>query len=123
MLQEQLAPQAQQAGIVWPAALAPYQVHLVVLGRKAPQAVAAAEPLYHDLWAAGIEVLLDDRDESPGVKFNDADLIGLPLRLTVGDRGLKAGGVELKLRKGGEPRLTPLDAVIPAVRAELARLL
>ena len=112
-----------EAGIVWPAALAPYQVHLVVLGRKAPLAVAAAEQLYHDLWAAGIEVLLDDRDESPGVKFNDADLIGLPLRLTVGDRGLKAGGVELKLRKGGEPRLTPLDAVIPAVRAELARLL
>ena len=109
-----------QAGIVWPAAIAPYQVHLVVLGRKAPAAVEAAEQLYRDLWTAGIEVLMDDRDESPGVKFNDADLIGLPLRITVGDRGLKAGGVELKLRRGGEARLAPLADIVSAVRAELA---
>jgi len=109
-----------QAGIVWPAAVAPYQVHLVVLGRKAPAAVEAAEQIYHDLWTAGIEVLMDDRDESPGVKFNDADLIGLPLRITVGDRGLKAGGVELKLRRGGEARLAPLADIVSIVRAELA---
>jgi prolyl-tRNA synthetase len=110
------------AGIVWPAAVAPYQVHLVVLGRKAPAAVEAAENLYRDLWAAGIEVLMDDRDESPGVKFNDADLIGLPLRITVGDRGLKAGGVELKVRRGGEARLVPLADIVSAIRKELADL-
>lgn len=111
-----------RAGIVWPLAVAPYQVHLVVLGRKAPAAVAAAEQLYRDLWAAGIEVLMDDRDESPGVKFNDADLIGLPLRLTVGDRSLKAGGIELKPRRGDETRLAPLADIIATVRAALADL-
>ncbi|MGB2775079.1 MAG: His/Gly/Thr/Pro-type tRNA ligase C-terminal domain-containing protein, partial [Anaerolineae bacterium] len=95
---------------------------LVVLGRKAPAAVAAAEQLYRDLWAAGIEVLMDDRDESPGVKFNDADLIGLPLRITVGDRSLKAGGIELKPRRGDETRLAPLADIIATVRAALADL-
>lgn len=111
-----------EAGIVWPPAVAPYQVHLVVLGRKAPAALEAAEQIYHDLWAAGIEVLMDDRDESPGVKFNDADLIGLPLRLTVGERSLKAGGVELRLRRGGETRLAPLAGLAETTRSALAEL-
>lgn len=111
-----------EAGIVWPPAVAPYQVHLVVLGRKAPAALGAAEQIYHDLWAAGIEVLMDDRDESPGVKFNDADLIGLPLRLTVGERSLKAGGVELRLRRGGETRLAPLAGLAETTRSALAEL-
>ena len=111
-----------EAGIVWPPAVAPYQVHLVVLGRKAPAALEAAEQIYHDLWAAGIEVLMDDRDESPGVKFNDADLIGLPLRLTVGERSLKAGGVELRLRRGGETRLAPLAGLAETTRSALTEL-
>ena len=97
-------------GLVWPVSIAPFHVHLVVLPRKAPEAVAAADRLYAELWAAGIEVLYDDReDPSPGVKFNDADLIGLPLRITVGARSLEQGGVELKRRDQADKRIVPLD--------------
>ncbi len=110
------------AGIVWPVTVAPYQVHLVVLGRKAPEAVAAAETLYQQLWDAGIETLYDDREESPGVKFNDADLLGLPLRLTVGARALQSGAVELKRRADGVVTLVPHAEVIAAVRQELDSL-
>lgn len=111
-----------EAGIVWPVTVAPYQVHLVVLGRKAPEAAAAAEVLYQQLWAAGIETLFDDREESPGVKFNDADLLGLPVRLTMSARTLHAGGVEFKRRAGGEVTLVPHAEVITAVQQELAAL-
>lgn len=108
-------------GLRWPAAVAPAAVHLVVLPRKAPEAVAAAEQIYADLRRAGLEVLYDDReDPSPGVKFNDADLIGLPLRITVGARSLQEGGVELKRRDQAERRLVPLSQVLEAVRHELA---
>ncbi len=110
-------------GLVWPVSVAPFQVHLVVLPRKAPEAVVVADRLYADLMAAGVEVLYDDReDPSPGVKFNDADLIGLPLRITVGARSLQEGGVELKRRDQGEKRLVPLDQVLTTVQAELAAL-
>ncbi|HNP70411.1 MAG TPA: proline--tRNA ligase [Kouleothrix sp.] len=88
------------AGIVWPAEVAPLEVHLVRLG-KGEAVRAAADALYGELLAAGVQVLYDDRDESAGVKFNDADLIGLPARLLVSDRLLAAGQVELKPR-GGE---------------------
>lgn len=110
-----------EQGLRWPAAVAPAAVHLVVLPRKAPEAVAAAEQLYADLRRAGLEVLYDDReDPSPGVKFNDADLIGLPLRITVGARSLQEGGVDLKRRDQAERRLVPLDQVLEAVHKELA---
>ncbi len=109
-----------EAGIVWPVAVAPYQVHVVVLGRKAPAVTEAAERLYSSLWAAGVETLLDEREESPGVKFNDADLIGLPLRITVGERGLREGVIELKLRRSGETRLAPIGSAVQSVRAALA---
>ena len=78
-------------GLVWPIAVAPYQVHIVLLAKGAGAAQDAGEQLYADLAARGIEVLLDDRRENPGVKFNDADLIGIPVRVTVGDRGLQRG--------------------------------
>jgi prolyl-tRNA synthetase len=68
-------------------------------------------------------MLLDDRDTTPGVKLNDADLIGLPLRLTIGPRSLKAGGAELKQRDLDDTRLLPIDDVIPTLRAEIERLL
>ena len=75
-----------EKGIIWPLPIAPYQVHLVALSPDSPQVGEAAEKLYEELQAAGLEVLFDDRLESPGVKFNDADLLGMPLRLTVSPR-------------------------------------
>jgi prolyl-tRNA synthetase len=111
-------------GLIWPVTVAPYHVHLVLLvgkgaGEEVPQ---AAEKLYQALWAAGIEVLYDDRPESPGVKFNDADLIGLPVRLTVSERALKAGGVEFKRRDRPEKEVVPLGEVTRRVQQELAAL-
>ncbi|MEZ0396333.1 MAG: proline--tRNA ligase [Anaerolineales bacterium] len=114
-------------GLVWPVSVAPFQVHLVLLrGKGTPQAEETAERLYAELQAAGIEVLYDDRDESPGVKFNDADLIGCPLRLTVSERALGQGGVEMKLRREQEKVIVPLaetpgrvQAVIQSLHAEL----
>ena len=98
-----------EQGIVWPPALAPYQIHLVALGMRNPEVVEAAESLYADLQAHGYEVLYDDRNESAGVKFNDADLIGLPLRLTLSRRTLAQEGVEVKGRWEAESRVIALD--------------
>lgn len=112
-----------ESGLVWPLSIAPYPVHLVRLaGKGAGETIHTADWLYDQLRQAGIEPLYDDRDESPGVKFNDADLLGLPLRLTVAERGLKAGGVELKLRSAEEKTLVPLEEVVSRVKGELARL-
>ncbi len=98
-------------GIVWPKSCAPYGVYLVGLGRPGSEELAAAEKLYQDMEAAGIEVLYDDRNERAGVKFMDADLIGLPLRVTVG-RKAKEGIVEVRDRKTGEVReMTFAEAV------------
>jgi prolyl-tRNA synthetase len=92
-----------EAGLAWPAAVAPCAVHLVLLpraGKSGPAPTEVADALYADLEAAGVRVLYDDRtDPSPGVKFNDADLIGLPLRVTVSARSLDQGGVEVKRRE------------------------
>jgi len=109
-------------GLIWPITVAPYQVHLTALLGDSAEVAETAEQLYTDLQAAGVEVLYDDRDESPGVKFNDADLIGIPLRLTVGKRGLKQGGVELKRRDRQERAIVPLADVITTVKAEIAAL-
>jgi prolyl-tRNA synthetase len=99
-------------GLSWPITVAPFQVHLVLLrGKGTPQAEITAEKLYTDLQAAGIEILYDDREESPGVKFNDADLIGIPLRVTVSERALAQGGVELKLRRETTKDIVPLDEI------------
>lgn len=103
-------------GLTWPVSLAPYAVHLVALGgRKAPQVSEEAERLYGLLQAAGISVLYDDRDASPGVKFNDADLIGLPLRLTLSPRTLETAAVEVKWRHSGDAQIIPLAEVIPQI--------
>jgi len=118
-------------GLIWPVSVAPYQIHLVSLGKKKGSGTGEkdgrepfefAERLYADLQAAGLEVLFDDRDETPGVKFNDADLIGLPIRLTVSERSLKAGGVEFKRRDQVEKSIIPLDEAISHVQAEIAAL-
>ncbi len=112
-----------EQGLTWPVSVAPFQVHLVRLaGRGSNVTVEAADRLYQELQAAGIAVLYDDRDESPGVKFNDADLIGLPLRLTVGERGLKSGEVEMKRRTCDVKVMVPLAEVTEHIQRELAQI-
>ncbi len=99
-------------GIIWPPQLAPYDTHLVALSMDRPDVVQTCERLYEQLQQAGISVLYDDRDESPGVKFNDADLLGMPLRLTVSPRTLEKESVELKRRSEKESTLLPLSEAV-----------
>ena len=99
-------------GILWPMSLAPYEVLLTPVKATDPATKEAGARLYNELTAAGIEVLLDDRDVRAGVKFKDADLIGIPLRVVIGERGLKEGKLEMKWRWGKEAELIDLaDAV------------
>jgi len=100
-----------EKGIIWPLAIAPYQVYLCPLYRGGSDVTGVAEKLYAELEDAGFEVLFDDRDESPGIKFNDADLLGIPLRITVSPRTLEKDSVELKLRAEKESELVPLAKV------------
>jgi prolyl-tRNA synthetase len=109
-------------GLKWPITVAPYHVQLVLLADASGQAQQAANQAYADLTAAGVEVLFDDRDERPGVKFKDADLIGLPLRVTISERSLKQGGAELKRRDQDERSSVPLDGLVERVRADMAAL-
>jgi prolyl-tRNA synthetase len=102
-----------ERGLVWPPAVSPYQVHLTALGAgRAPEVSEAADRLYERLMAAGVEVLYDDRDVSPGVKFADADLIGVPVRLVVGSKGLARGVVEWRSRLSGEERELALASAV-----------
>jgi prolyl-tRNA synthetase len=98
-------------GLIWPMSVAPFDVHLVALRGGQEQ----ADALYSQLQQAGFEVLYDEREESPGVKFNDADLIGLPIRLTVSERSLKEGGVELKLRSAAEKSIVKPESVVSEI--------
>jgi prolyl-tRNA synthetase len=91
-----------QSGIVWPLAVAPYQVVISQLGGPGTEAARVSEQLYRDLQDARYEVLWDDRDERPGFKFKDADLTGIPVRINIGEKGLKEGVVEIKLRRDGQ---------------------
>ena len=113
-------------GLIMPITIAPYQVHLVELagGKEEQEAVGAiAGRIYQDLTNAGIEVLYDDREESPGVKFNDADLIGIPIRLTVGHRALQEGGVEVKQRNEAEKELILQDEIVDRIKEKIQALL
>jgi prolyl-tRNA synthetase len=101
-------------GMVWPLSIAPYHFHLLALGDE-QATVHVAESLYHTLHDGGCEILYDDRNESAGVKFNDADLIGIPFRLTVGSRSLRAGGVEIKRRDAEEGEIVPVEKLIEKV--------
>jgi prolyl-tRNA synthetase len=109
-----------EAGISWPRALAPFDVHLVTLGKPGEEARAVADGLYRELQALGLETLYDDRTASAGEKFADAELLGVPLRLTVGKRGVESGEVEAQVRRGQEKRTLPLDGAAQAA-AELWR--
>jgi len=110
-------------GLIWPISVAPYPVHLTVLFRSFDdETLQTAERLYDELRAAGIAVLYDDREASAGVKFTDADLIGAPLRITVGARSLKQGGVELKRRDSAARRLVSLAEAVTEVQAEIVAM-
>lgn len=106
-------------GIIWPETIAPFQVHLLVVNAREPTMAAVAERLYADLSGAPFEVLYDDRDERAGVKFKDADLLGLPVRVTVGARALKEGLVEIRRRRTGEEAAAPPGEVVARVRGLL----
>ena len=103
--------------------IAPFQVLITLVNPKDDAVRTAGEQLYVQLQAQGVEVLLDDRDERPGSKFADADLLGIPLRVTVGSRALQEGAVELQERRSGERRLLPLadaaDTLVSLVKAAL----
>ena len=100
-----------ERGIIWPYPIAPFHVHLLPVSQSEKSAEATAR-LYDDLLAAGFEGLWDDRDDRAGVKFNDADLIGAPFQVIVGDKGLADGVVEVKVRKSGaKSRVAPSDII------------
>jgi prolyl-tRNA synthetase len=109
-----------EKGMIFPEPIAPYQVHLVGLNLNDATVSSAAEQLYRDLWEQGIETLYDDRvDQAPGVKFNDADLIGLPLRLVVSPRNLSAGMVEVKNRRDEKAEPVARERVVDVVARQL----
>lgn len=109
-----------EAGIIWPRELTPFDVHVVTLKANEEGVRETADKLVHDLEAAGLSVLYDDRDESPGVKFNDADLLGMPVRVTVSPRNLAENSIELRVRTGGENEIVPLSNAVDEVRSRLA---
>lgn len=109
------------AGIVWPAAMAPFQIAIVPINMHRSQAVQeAAEALYRQCLDAGIEVLLDDREERPGVKFADMELIGIPHRVVIGERSLEAGEFEYRARRDAEPRRIPRSEALAFLQGRLA---
>jgi prolyl-tRNA synthetase len=109
-----------EAGLRWPRVLAPYEVAVIMANQDDTEVTATAERIYEELGARGIEAVLDDRDDRAGVKFADADLIGYPVQVTVGKRGLAAGTVDLKLRATGERSTAPLGDAVQAVADLLA---
>jgi len=102
-------------GIVWPISIAPFECLITTVNHEDAEVAGAAETLYEQLLAQGVEVLLDDRPVRGGVKFKDADLIGIPIRVTVGKRGLKNGNLEVKLRRDKEAQAVPVDEVAATV--------
>ena len=106
-------------GIVWPLAVAPFSVVVVVAQSEDPETAKAGESVYEQLSEAGIEVIIDDRAERAGVKFRDAELTGIPLRVTVGKRGLAEGVVEVTRRATGETAKVPIGEILPQVREAL----
>ncbi len=107
-------------GIIWPLSLAPYEVLLIPINVKEAEVAKVADDLYKELSDAGVDVLLDDRDQRPGVKFKDADLIGIPLRVVIGGRSLADGQLEVKWRAGGEAQMIPLAGAAGKIAALLA---
>lgn len=110
-------------GMIWPVAIAPYEVLVVPVNTKDEASTQKAEAIYEELKKAGVEAVIDDRNERPGVKFKDADLIGYPLRVVVGPKTLAEGKLEVKVRRTGEVQMLPLDSdYIGAIKELLAKL-
>ena len=109
-------------GIIWPVTIAPYAVEVVVVSVQSAESVQVAEQIVSELEAAGVDVLYDDRDERPGVKFKDADLLGVPVRVNVGEKSLAKGVIEIKLRKTKELRTAPVAEASKAVLAVVREL-
>ena len=110
-------------GMIWPVAIAPYEVLVVPVNTKDQASTEKAEEIYSELQRAGIETVIDDRNERPGVKFKDADLIGYPLRVVVGPKTLAEGKLEVKIRRTGEVQMLPLDSdYVGAIKDLLAKL-
>jgi prolyl-tRNA synthetase len=99
-------------GIIWPKTIAPYDFHIIPINIENDEQNKVAFDLYEQLKELGFDVLIDDRDERPGVKFNDADLIGIPVRISVGERGLKDGNVEIVMRRTMEMEKTPVEKAV-----------
>jgi prolyl-tRNA synthetase len=108
-------------GIIWPLTIAPYHIYLCPLYSEDSQVAIMAENLYTELEAQNLEVLFDDRKESPGVKFNDADLLGIPLRVTISPRTLEKNSVEIKWRSEKEPQLLPLEGAVTRLKELITR--
>jgi prolyl-tRNA synthetase len=106
---------ADEHGISWPRAIAPFDVELVVLGKPGSDERELADRLYRELEQTGLQTLYDDRDAGPGEKFADAELLGCPVRLTVGRRTLAAGEIEVQIRRGRESRTVPIQGAAEAV--------
>ena len=109
-------------GIIWPRAIAPYEVVVVAVNAKAEEQLTYAEEIYEELHAAGVDVLLDDRRERAGVKFNDCDLIGYPVRIAIGPKTIENGTIEVKIRKSGELVNFARDTYLKGVQDMLAAL-
>ena len=109
-------------GIIWPRAIAPYEVVVVAVNAKAEEQLVYAEEIYEELRAAGVDVLLDDRRERAGVKFNDCDLIGYPVRIAIGPKTIENGTIEVKIRKSGELVNFARDTYLKGVQDMLAAL-
>ena len=110
-------------GIIWPISIAPFEVLLLPINYKDSRIREAADTLYASLQENGIDVLLDDRDERPGVKFKDADLVGIPLRVTIGPKTLEKGRVELRRRREGETEEVARDEVINKINSIISQAL
>ena len=106
---------ADDAGISWPVSIAPFHVHLVALGRHGSEERELSDRLYDELLAQGLDVIYDDRDTGPGEKFADAELLGCPVRVTVGRRTLSAGALEVQVRRGQEDRAVALEGAAEAI--------
>jgi prolyl-tRNA synthetase len=108
-------------GVIWPEAIAPFQVAIVPMNmHKSEEVKAAAEKLYADLTAAGIEVLFDDRKERPGVMFSDIELVGIPHTVVIGDRSMKEGNFEYKNRRTGDKTPIAMEQIVEHLQAQFA---
>ncbi|MEI6845840.1 MAG: His/Gly/Thr/Pro-type tRNA ligase C-terminal domain-containing protein, partial [Candidatus Firestonebacteria bacterium] len=108
-------------GIIWPLALAPYQVTITALNYKDEKVKAIADSVYEEFMAAGLEVIMDDRDVSAGFKFKDAELVGIPLRVTVGNKAVNEGLFEIKVRKTSEEFTLKREEVLAKIKALIGK--